>query len=231
MSFADTLSDAGEDACYELYHESSKIGRRVRPLPLVRSARGDLHQRAEELYPLFVVGEADPAADSVAALIGRPAAPLRPGRLTLRLLASLLTTPAATDSELAEVTFHVRAVDGLPAGLYRLGAKGAARLIRRGDLGKEVARTLLAPGLAGAPLQIVIAGAFAAAAAIGGERGYRRALLAAGARAQAIAIAAAALGLGAATTTDFYDRELDGLLGLDGIDFGALVLIAIGATG
>jgi hypothetical protein len=134
----------------------------------------------------------------------------------------------AADGKLVEILFHVRGVDGLPAGLFRLGAKGEARLMRRGDFGKELARTLLAPELAGTPLQIVIAGDFAGAAALSGERGYRHVLLAAGARGETIRLTAAALGLGIATTIDFYDRELDRLLGLDGLDAGALVLIAVG---
>jgi SagB-type dehydrogenase family enzyme len=155
----------------------------------------------------------------------------QPGRLSMKVLAALLSTSPATETELLDIYFHVRAVDGLPAGLYRLGTRGAARLIRRGDLGRQLGQTLLAPDPARSPLQIAIAGDFAAAAAIGGERGYRLALLAAGARWREIGLVAAALGLGTASTPDFYDRELDALLGLDGIDRGVLMLIAIGAAG
>jgi SagB-type dehydrogenase family enzyme len=230
MTWTDAMSDAAEDACYELYHENSKIGRNVRPLPLARSAMRSREQ-IEEQYPLFAVGEADPAADPIAGLIGKAAGPLKSGRLTTRQLAALLPRSVVGDGKLVEILFHVRGVDGLPAGLFRLGAKGEARLMRRGDFGKELARILLAPELAGTPLQIVIAGGFAGAAALSGERGYRRVLLAVGARSETIKLTATALGLGIVTTTEFYDRELDRLLGLDGIDVGALVLIAVGGAG
>ena len=231
MTWLDELSDVAEDACYELFHENSKIGRHVRPLPLARSGAYSSRERADEQYPIFAVGDADLAAGPIAGLIGKAAGPLKPGRLTTRQLAALLPRSMAADGKLVEILFHVRGVDGLPAGLFRLGEKGEARLMRRGDFGKELARMLLAPELAGTPLQIVIAGGFAGAAALSGERGYRRVLLAAGARSETIRLTATALGLGIATTTDFYDRELDGLLGLDGIDVGALVLIAVGGAG
>jgi len=229
MTWPDELSDVAEDACYELYHENSKIGRHVRPLPLARSRAHS--SPIDEQYPLFAVGEADLSADPIARLIGKGAGPLKSGRLTTRQLAALLPRSMAADGNLVEILFHVRGVDGLPAGLFRLGTKGEARLMRRGDFGRELAGMLLAPELAGTPLQIVIAGGFAGAAALSGERGYRRVLLAAGARSETIRLTATALGLGIATTTDFYDRELDRLLGLDGLDAGALVLVAVGGAG
>jgi SagB-type dehydrogenase family enzyme len=207
------------------------LGRHVRPLPFARSGTRRSHEQAEEQYPLFAIGEADPAADAIARLIGKAAGPLKSGRLTTRQLAALLPRSMAADGKLVEIFFHVRGVDGLPAGLFRFGTKGEARLMRRGDLDKDLARMLLAPELASTPLQIVIAGGFAGAAAMSGERGYRRVLLAVGAMSEAIRLTATALGLAIVTTTDFYDRELDRLLGLDGIDVGALVLIAVGGAG
>lgn len=228
MAWPDILSETFEEPCFELYHENSKIGRRVRPLPLMPSGGTGVGERDGDQYPLFAVGEADPAASPVGEAAGRaPVAP-QSGRLSMKLLSALLAPPVPADSELIDLYFHVRSVDGLPAGLYRLGVKGAARLIRRGDLGKELAETLMVPEPMHAPLQIVIAGAFARAAATSGERGYRQALIAAGARGRAIELIAAGLGLGFAATTDFYDRELDAVLGLDGVDTGVLVLIAVG---
>ena len=146
----------------------------------------------------------------------------------MKLLAALLSSHDPADSELIDIYFHVRSVDGLPSGLYRHGDRGSARLIRRGDLGRPLGETLAAPEPARSPLHIAIAGAFARAAAASGERGYRLALMAAGARSRQIGLIAAALGLGLAITADFYDRELDALLGLDGIDTGVLILLAIG---
>jgi len=228
MAWPDPLIEAPEAPCFELYHENSKIGRRVRPLPRPGGIAG--RGVDGEQYPLFAVGEATPLTTSLGeALAAGPAAP-RAGRLSMKVLAALLSSHDPADSELIDIYFHVRSVDGLPAGLYRLGARGSARLIRRGDLGRPLGETLTSPGPARSPLQIAIAGAFARAAAAGGERGYRLALMAAGARSRQIALIASALGLGLSITADFYDRELDALLGLDGIDTGVLMLVAIGAV-
>lgn len=227
MAWPDVLSEVSDEPCYELYHENSKIGRHVRPLPLLPTA-GAGDRELDGDYPLFAVGEPDPAANPFGVAAGRAPGPPQSGRLSMKLLAVLLAPPASADSDPIDVFFHVRSVDGLPAGLYRLGVKGAARLIRRGDLGKELGETLIAPEPARAPLQVFIVGAFARAAQASGERGYRCGLIAAGARARTIELSAAVLGLGLAATTDFYDRELDAFLGLDGVDSGALVVIAVG---
>lgn len=230
MAWPDALSEAAEEPCFELYHENSKIGRRVRPSPLLPSGGTSVREPDSDQYPLFAIGEADQAATPIGEAVARAPVPPQSGRLSMKLLAALMAPPASGDGELIDLFFHVRSVDGLPAGLYRLGVKGAARLIRRGDLGRELAETLIVLEPVRAPLHIVIAGAFAGAAATTGERGYRRALIAAGARARAIELIVVSLGLGLAATTDFYDRELDAFLGLDGVDTGALIVIAVGPT-
>jgi SagB-type dehydrogenase family enzyme len=228
MAWSQGSSEADEALCFELYHENSKIGRRVRPYPLQRPAGIAGGELEGDQYPLFAVGDAPPLTTPIGEALGREPASPQIGRLSMKVLAALLAPQAAADAELIEVYFHLRAVDGLPPGLYRLGARGAARLIRRGDLSRQLAETLIDAEPARSTLQIAIAGAFARAAAASGERGYRLALMAAGARARAISLVAAGLGLGMAATADFYDRELDALLGLDGIDTGALILVAVG---
>ncbi len=61
-----------------------------------------------------------------------------------------------------------------------------------------------------------------------GPRGYRYALLDAGAAAQNLVLAAAAQGLAAALVTDFYDAELMGILGLGGKGEWPLCLVTVG---
>jgi SagB-type dehydrogenase family enzyme len=51
-----------------------------------------------------------------------------------------------------------------------------------------------------------------------GQRGYRFALLEAGHVAQNVLVAAAALGVQALPYGGFYDRSIDALLGVDGVD-------------
>src|SRR5206468_3377314 len=81
-------------------------------------------------YPLFTVGEASPLTAPFGEVLAKaPAAP-QPGRLSMNAMATLLSG-AVADGELIDIYFHVRGVDGLPPGLYRLGARGSARLRRR----------------------------------------------------------------------------------------------------
>lgn len=61
-----------------------------------------------------------------------------------------------------------------------------------------------------------------------GARGYRYALLDAGAASQNVILAAAALGVAANFVTDFYDAELASLLGLGGRGEWPLCLVAVG---
>jgi SagB-type dehydrogenase family enzyme len=61
-----------------------------------------------------------------------------------------------------------------------------------------------------------------------GLRAYRFTLLEAGHVVQNLLLAAASLGLGAAPVGGFYDRRLDEMLGLDGVDESSLYLACIG---
>ena len=63
------------------------------------------------------------------------------------------------------------------------------------------------------------------------ERGYRLTLISAGAVARELGLVAAATGLGSVVTAAFYDREIDRLLGLDGVMRSTLLVIAVGAQG
>ena len=63
-----------------------------------------------------------------------------------------------------------------------------------------------------------------------GHRAYRFTLLEAGHVAQNALLAAAALGLAAVPLGGFYDRTVDGLLGVDGIHEASLYLIPVGSA-
>jgi SagB-type dehydrogenase family enzyme len=75
---------------------------------------------------------------------------------------------------------------------------------------------------------IVITGIFHWTCLRYGLRGYRYVLLEAGHVAQNVLLSAAALGLAAIPIGSFADSEIDRLIGLDGEDESALLLIAIG---
>ena len=64
-----------------------------------------------------------------------------------------------------------------------------------------------------------------------GSRGYRFALLEAGHVAQNLDLAAAGLGLATLNVGGFVDRQIDDLLGLDGLLHSTIYICAIGAEG
>lgn len=80
----------------------------------------------------------------------------------------------------------------------------------------------------GAALIIVLAGVFARNRSKYGQRALRYTLIEAGHAAQNVLLASAALDLAACPLGGFFDRELDHMLGLDGVDESALYAIAVG---
>jgi SagB-type dehydrogenase family enzyme len=141
------------------------------------------------------------------------------------------TVPSAGALYPLELYVHVRAVTGLEPGLHHFQA-AAGRLQRLGPLDDE--------RLAGAFVQQDVVGAAAAVilmtAVFGrttfkyGERGYRFALLEAGHVAQNVDLVASALGLPAANLGGFFDRELEALLDLDGVEQSLLYAVAVGSS-
>jgi SagB-type dehydrogenase family enzyme len=124
------------------------------------------------------------------------------------------------------------AVERVPPALYHFDPYDL-RLARLDEAVPErLAATLVDPTL------LDRASAFVAIAAVFwrtrfkyGQRGYRFALLEAGHVAQNLVLAAAALGIPALPLGGFYDRRLDDLLGLDGVDEATLYAILIGGRG
>jgi hypothetical protein len=78
---------------------------------------------------------------------------------------------------------------------------------------------------------VFIVGRLDEAAMTAGERGYRKALMAAGRHAHAIGLAAEAAGLWCQDVAGFYDREVDALLSLDGLSRSTLCVMALGTVG
>jgi SagB-type dehydrogenase family enzyme len=63
-----------------------------------------------------------------------------------------------------------------------------------------------------------------------GPRAYRLALLDVGHVSQNIHLVATAIGLNVCATAGFIDDELDGALGLDGIDVATMLTVLVGPT-
>ncbi len=79
-----------------------------------------------------------------------------------------------------------------------------------------------------AALLVVVTGVFWRSRFKYGLRGYRFTLLEAGHLGQNLLLAAAALDLAALPVGGFYDRRVERLLGVDGVNESALYLFAVG---
>jgi SagB-type dehydrogenase family enzyme len=127
-----------------------------------------------------------------------------------------------------ELSVAARRVDGLPTGLYHYDPlDDVLEEMRTGPVA-VAATTPFAEAASGAAAVIVVSAVFWRSRFKYGLRGYRFVLLEAGHVAQNVLLAAAALGLGAAPLGGFYDRRVDELLGVNGVDESALYLLCVG---
>ncbi len=130
-----------------------------------------------------------------------------------------------------DIYLFVNHVEGFPPGLYQYVVnKHGLCLLHGGDFKKRLYNAGLDQELflqAGAV--VVFSAEFARVCDKYGQRGYRYAYIEAGHMSQNIALVAAALGLGSVPVGAFYDRQLNDLIGLDGVKRAALYLHALGS--
>ena len=128
-----------------------------------------------------------------------------------------------------ELTIAARRVEGLESGLYHFDPLDDVLESTREGPVAIAATTPFADIAAGAAAVIVLSAVFWRSRFKYGLRGYRFVLLEAGHVAQNVLLAAAALGLAAVPLGGFYDRRVDELLGVNGVDESALYLLCVGA--
>jgi SagB-type dehydrogenase family enzyme len=224
--FEAAIAETRPDACWELYHENSKLDRRL--------ALDDRRQRlpaADDTgdLPVFPLGE--PGLPTAVAAAAAPNA--QPPPMTSRALSGLLAAASLrfAGADPVEVYLYAGAVETLPRGLFRYDPEiHALRLLHRDDdLGEAIERLLVAPA-EGRPghATIFLVGDLERATAWAGERGYRQALIAAGRHLQALATAASAANITLVEIEAFYDRDIDALLFLDGLARSILSIAAVG---
>jgi SagB-type dehydrogenase family enzyme len=128
-----------------------------------------------------------------------------------------------------ELYVYSRAVAGLARGLYQYAATAGA-LRRIADAPSDTfARAFVQPDLIAAAAAVVLVTAvFQRSIFKYGERGYRFVLIEAGHVAQNVDLAATALHFGVANIAGFFDREVEALLELDGVDQSVVYAIALG---
>jgi SagB-type dehydrogenase family enzyme len=250
------LPESRDGELYELFHENSKTSRyqempsndevAARMLRTLESLPYDLYPAIElpsSLTPLQLsLGEAILNRATTRAMDPIP--------LALRDLATILhfaygvtrdntgtewprpfrTVPSGGALYPLEIYFYTGRVESLPAGLYHYNpSANRLRQLFEGDLAAQIADGLVQPDLAGSSSVIFfITAVFERSTFKYGDRGYRFTLLEAGHVAQNINLTAIGLGLGSTNIGGFFDRQIDALLGLDGVTHSTIYLVAVG---
>jgi len=248
-------SDEAEEPVWELFHENSKIERFSRPPPneIVRRRMVELAVSfAYDGYPEFELPPPPPLDEPLGEVMrarqsGRV---MRACPLTLSQVSALLeyaygetrdnagsdfprpfrTVPSGGALYPLELYLHSARIAGAPAGLYHYNPTDRKlRLVKRGDLTHRLTRVLVQPEL---PLNaagfVFITAMFERTVFKYADRGYRFTLLEAGHVAQNLNLAATALGFGVLNIGGYFDRELDAMLDLDGINRSVVYMQMIG---
>jgi SagB-type dehydrogenase family enzyme len=245
-----------DTSVWELYHENSKTSRYERglsPESVALRMRDMYASLAFEQYPELELPQARASFSKSLedALLTRTSVrAMSPVPISLAKLAAILhcaygvtrsnegtnfprpfrTVPSAGALYPLEIYFHSSKITEIPAGLYHYNpSRNAVHRLREEDLSAQIASALVEPASAyDASIILFITALFERATFKYGERGYRFTLLEAGHAAQNINLAANGLGLGSLNIGGFFDRQLDELLGLDGVSQSTIYVAAIG---
>ncbi len=129
-----------------------------------------------------------------------------------------------------EIFFYCTKSKGLKAGVYHYNpAEKTLCLLSEGDHAQKISKAMVQPEIAlGAALIVFITAIFERSVFKYGDRGYRFVFLEAGHVAQNMNLVANALGFGCVNIGGFFDREVDDLLGLDGVTHSTIYMVALG---
>lgn len=189
--------------------------------------------------------ETEPPELAVASAIGQRRSlrdyadrPLNVGELSWLLSAAtgrsgddgLRTAPSAGAQYPIETYVAISRVDGLEPGIYHyVPDHHALDLVRAGSFGGDLMLAALGQEFVRqAPIVVVLSAIFQRVRWRYRERGYRFALIEAGHIGQNLYLAAEAAGLGTCAVGSFVDDALNRLLGLDGADEAALMVLPVG---
>jgi SagB-type dehydrogenase family enzyme len=139
-------------------------------------------------------------------------------------------TPSAGGLYPLELYVVARAIDGLADGIYHYNIRGhSLEFVRDACAPGELGHILLGQHfLEQANALLLFSAVFARTQRKYGPRGYRYALLEAGHAAQNLCLMAAERGLGGLCVGGFFDRRLNRLLQLDGVEKAVVYAVAIG---
>lgn len=246
---------ASDDSAWRLYHENSKTERHHRPPPS-HVVRARMEQMTPTLdyagYPQVALAE--PAALDMtlgAAIRARQTCREMQGcTLTLPDLSALLfaaygetrdnaeteyprpfrTIPSGGALYPLELYVHTARTEGLEAGLYHYNpARHGLSRVHRGDLGHRLGGALVQADMPlNSAAQVFVTGFFERSAFKYAERSYRFVLIEAGHLMQNFCLTATALGYGTSCVGGYFDREIDAILGLDGVRRSTIYMGVLG---
>jgi SagB-type dehydrogenase family enzyme len=140
------------------------------------------------------------------------------------------TIPSAGALYPLEIYFYSRFIENQECGIYHYNsANNSLQLISAGDKSSILSESITERDIASrASLIIFVTALFNRSTFKYGDRGYRFALLEAGHLSQNIDLVANGLGLSCLNIGGFFDRKIDDLLSLDGINHSTIYITAIG---
>ena len=251
------LTSGNEDQVCELFHENSKVSRADGSLSndQVLAKMREFNESLPFIgYPMIELPKTrtrlsrslDEVLDS-----RMSSRDLKPSTLTLENLATILhyaygetrdnhdtgfprpfrVVPSAGGLYPLEIFFHSAHITGVKSGLYHYSpCRHHVRRLSDDDKTSQISKAIVQPDIAyGASLIVFITSIFERSIFKYGDRGYRFILLEAGHVAQNINLVSNALGLGSVNIGGYFDREIDDLLGLDGVAHSTIYMIAIGS--
>lgn len=248
-----------EPPLWELFHENTKQGRYDMPLPaesvsqIMSNLAQALDYRGRPRFALPPLKELHPLQASVGTTIREREScrDFLPQAMSLTELASLLhySCGANRDNEGTgynrwfrnypsggalyplEIYIHATHVDGLPTGIYHYHpVEHQLRCLKSENTTRQMLKAVVqADVVSNAALVVMMSAVFERSLFKYGDRGYRLVLLEAGHLAQNMNLVAQALGLGCLNIAGYYDREVDDLLGINGIDQSTIYMACAGA--
>ncbi|MHC5611704.1 MAG: SagB/ThcOx family dehydrogenase [Nostoc sp.] len=249
-----TVSNEGD--IWELFHENSKVGRYDPYLPseVVVEYMKSMPQTLS-FKNLPVVSLPTPKLEpslSVTKAIQKRSTPnnLQPVEIDLDILSTLLfhsygitrtteqtgyirpfrAVPSGGALYPLELFFHSQHLVGASNGLYHYNPiQHDIRLLSEVDLTSEIGKTFIQPDLVqDTSVHVFFTAIFRRSIFKYGDRGYRFVLLEAGHVAQNFNLVATSLGLATVNIGGFRDREIDELLGIDGLNHSTVYITCAG---
>lgn len=140
------------------------------------------------------------------------------------------TAPSAGALYPFEIYVVVNRVEGLSRGIYHyVVQEHALELVREGSFRGNITNAgLKQETLGDAGVTFVLSAIFDRTRSKYGERGFRYVYIEAGHIGQNISLQAVSLGLGSVPVGAFLDKEVNKLLGVDGLKEAAIMLLAVG---